>query len=913
MVLMTTLLFVSLPPCGAINVTSAAEPTRAGDAQVAGAEKKTRRFGFGFLGRRSTPKFKTPSHAGLRESFSKRVFGDKENEKTPPTIRTVGKLSVAPGYSSTVPTSSERPTTAPVEPTGRDAVRPALSSSSLKEQIEVVDLEPMTAAPRAMSPFEPDTVGLRGAEPYITVPAQMTKPLPGVAETNSPLSDPVAPETTERLDSEEPLASEEESTNESVPTWTIEKNQPDWVAFEETEVAPKGPVRALPSIAGNLPPTTSGNAPSTKEEVELPSHVAAMPLEQVQQSDEPTVEATETAQSASGTPEPAPLATQAAKETAKKPDTKPDANTASVTEAMTEVEDQSSDAPVSVSATPSASKSDDDVVPQETVATPTNVVAPQGTKKTAGEATEQDVAAASRFVEQCFAAFGATLEAAENKMEDVDAPKEASSSLAGATPEATTSDRVSSERPEASKKADTQTTNVVTLKPTNDASMVNAAVAPVAAPVAQPTRRTPRQWLKNLIFAKEEVATTAAPVSKSAEATADAGAQPIPTTVASSETTGAVVAAGCPSCGGGFSSNSTVGSGLAGVPTPVGAAGGDAGAPVGDCPYCTGINPCGQCVSCCAAGHRKCYPACDTTNPVHRAVQLMYECIVCPDPCYELSGPHYNPIGNAALFVDHARPRSQTRLRWDAGQNLQTPDRSNFFWNPAATATNIRTVNGVTTAPSSVDYDRLSMYVETATKSRKFSAYVDTTYLSVDPNVGDRHAAFSDMLIGTKSLLFDCELFQIAFQLENTVPIGNLAFGTSKGIYAIEPSILYSVKLLEDLFYEGQLSEWIGFGSATAGGVFHHHHSFNKVIWKLNPDVLLINTYELEGWAFQSGQFTTADNTLQSASGGRYYSIGTGLRMWIGDIVDCGVGVQFGLTDPSWAAQLYRFEGRLTY
>ena len=314
-------------------------------------------------------------------------------------------------------------------------------------------------------------------------------------------------------------------------------------------------------------------------------------------------------------------------------------------------------------------------------------------------------------------------------------------------------------------------------------------------------------------------------------------------------------------------------------------------------------------VETCYPGREPCQDYDDRSLP-NRFVGILYECLLCQDPYYALTGPHWIPEANAAFFVDHARPRTQSRHRWDAGRNLILPDRNQFFWG----------LTGL--AVKSVNYHDLTTYIETATANGKFSAFIYTPFRSVRPHFSDgstptvfRHANFTDLETGTKSLLFDCELFQLGMQFRTYIPSGIFANGLGTGHVSIEPSLLFSVKLAEEFYLEGQVSQWIPFGAIIGGGILHQHYSFNKVLWRLNSDVKLTGTLELNGWAFQGGFYTDPNDSgsFISSSGGRYYSLGSGFRLAFSDQIDFGFAAAFAISDNHWAEQLYRSEMRVMF
>lgn len=335
-----------------------------------------------------------------------------------------------------------------------------------------------------------------------------------------------------------------------------------------------------------------------------------------------------------------------------------------------------------------------------------------------------------------------------------------------------------------------------------------------------------------------------------------------------------------------------------------------------DAGRCAGLDPKSNCVTGWFPGRGKCYPA-DPDNFVARFVNMIYEAVCCSDPYYDLTGPHWVPAANAGLFIDHARPRSQTRLRMEYGVDLMLPDRSEFFWpgpplgpNPALSPNPPNPPQGV----SSVNYGIISMYTEAAVANGKASVFFNTPYRSVEPDLTPRHANIGDLDTGIRSLLFDAELFQIGFQMRTYIPTGSGMNGLGTEHVTIEPSVLYALKMTCDCYVEGQLAQWIPFGTDYAGGVFMVNHSVNQVLWRLNPDVQLVGCGEMNIWRFQDGLYTNPSTTLPvNSTGGIYASLGPSARLSFCRWLDFAMGMTFAVTNPHWAAQLYRAELRLMY
>jgi hypothetical protein len=163
------------------------------------------------------------------------------------------------------------------------------------------------------------------------------------------------------------------------------------------------------------------------------------------------------------------------------------------------------------------------------------------------------------------------------------------------------------------------------------------------------------------------------------------------------------------------------------------------------------------------------------------------------------------------------------------------------------------------------------------------------------------------------SLLLDCELMQLTVQFSTFLPTGASGRGLGTGHVSLEPSLLASIKLYPDTYYQGQIAQWIPIGGTAGfqGGVLHTHHAINHVLARPVGDTQLIGTFEVGTWSFQSGSFTDPVTGLAvSANGYTYASLGPGIRLSICDKVDIGFGAAFSVTRQHFADQLYRTELR---
>lgn len=362
--------------------------------------------------------------------------------------------------------------------------------------------------------------------------------------------------------------------------------------------------------------------------------------------------------------------------------------------------------------------------------------------------------------------------------------------------------------------------------------------------------------------------------------------------VKQAETVGAVTQASCSSCGNG--------GGLLGL---YGGSGGHGGGSA--CGSCGGCNS-GQCYP----GRKQCN-CCEADTHFGRFLCGLYDCICCPDPCYE---PKWMPIADSAFFTEAARPQTQTRLRWDSAFNVSRPDRAEYFW-----ARSDGNGKGPKPAPGQfteqrLKYNDLMMYTEAATGL--VGAFFETPYRSLDPDNVPHAAGFADMNVGVKTLIFDCELIQVAMQMKTYIPVGNALKGLGTGHVSLEPSLIVGIRIHEDTYLQMQVAEWIPLGGDInyAGAALHYHTSLNHVLCRILPDVPLIGTVEFSGISFQDGAYTDPVlGAFQKAGDYSYFCAGGGMRLFVCDRIDFGVSASFALTEQHLQGQTYRSEFRFRF
>jgi hypothetical protein len=312
----------------------------------------------------------------------------------------------------------------------------------------------------------------------------------------------------------------------------------------------------------------------------------------------------------------------------------------------------------------------------------------------------------------------------------------------------------------------------------------------------------------------------------------------------------------------------------------------------------------------CVPGRQPCYSCGPKETVAGRFLCGLYDCICCPDPCYE---GRWIPLADSAFTVDGVRPVIQQRFRFESGQNVRFPDRSEFFWARADGKGKGPKPRTGLLGELRLRYNDFKVYTEGGTGTA--SVITEMSYREMQPEVAAHAGGFTDMMVGTKTLLFDCELIQLAFEFKTFLPTGNFTKGLGVGHVSLEPSLLLGLKLTHSTYFQAQVSEWIPLGGdpAAAGSILHYHFSFNQVLCRLLPDVPLIGTLELNGWSFQDGLYTDPILGLQKSSGTTYFMVGNGLRLFVCDKIDIGFGAFFATSEQHLARELYQVDFRVRF
>lgn len=272
---------------------------------------------------------------------------------------------------------------------------------------------------------------------------------------------------------------------------------------------------------------------------------------------------------------------------------------------------------------------------------------------------------------------------------------------------------------------------------------------------------------------------------------------------------------------------------------------------------------------------------------------------LCPcDDCYQ---PKWDLQQSAAFFVDSARPQTRTRFGWDFGADMMLADRAEYFWARSGTL-------GPNVVPE-FNYHELSMYTEVAKGG--FSFFTSLPYRSLYLREEGHEAGFADIKIGTKSLVHDSPLLQIAFQMTTHIPSAQSIKGLGTAHVSLEPALLFGMRLSRKSFLQAQVAQWIPIGGDPdyAGSLARWGISWNRLAWQLDESTQMTTNLEVFAWSFQDGAYTDpVRGALQKASNETYVYLGPGCRLLVCNKWEIGVGGAFALSDRHFAETLIRSE-----
>ena len=328
----------------------------------------------------------------------------------------------------------------------------------------------------------------------------------------------------------------------------------------------------------------------------------------------------------------------------------------------------------------------------------------------------------------------------------------------------------------------------------------------------------------------------------------------------------------------------------------------------------------------------------------------------------EASVAYLPPAG----YIDNAIPMTNFRLRYDAGFDINRPDRAQFFyatWRELSFHPHGINGNGIffdpkargpEQLPGRLDFQEVSSYFEYAF-TRRLSAFVDVPVRFVDfdnlledpdhdrrPGGGffpepraentetfhNNLGGLSDIQAGFKAALVADPDRYLTFQFRTYVPSGDAGRGLGTGHVSLEPGVLLYRQMTDRLMVQGQFRGWIPIaggrmdGDILIYGVGAGYDIYRCGNLRVTPITEFVGWTVLSGFESFFGPVTATappgvviptTHGVQDASGDTIVNGKVGVRTYFGHRQDLYVGWGHSLTGDRWYRDIFRLEYRIAF
>jgi hypothetical protein len=285
---------------------------------------------------------------------------------------------------------------------------------------------------------------------------------------------------------------------------------------------------------------------------------------------------------------------------------------------------------------------------------------------------------------------------------------------------------------------------------------------------------------------------------------------------------------------------------------------------------------------------------------------------------------------SATGYIDNAIVGSQVRIRFDAGFDVDSPDRAEFFYakcgcyrfapsddpgfDPDAPGP-----GGPGEVEGNLDFRDVYLEAEFLMHER-FSISAVVPVRSIQPSVIATSTGIGDVRVGFKFAADMSENRYVTLQFRTYIPSGDARRGLGTNHTSIEPLVLYHHRLSEGFSIAGQAGLWHPIGGSAgvptasgenfAGDVLIYGFGGSQDVYS-GPGFRLTPVVELVGWKVLNG-FRTSP--LPPASGKlNIVNLKVGARMDLRRTNSFYLGFGKALTDGVWYEDVLRLEYRLAF
>jgi len=242
--------------------------------------------------------------------------------------------------------------------------------------------------------------------------------------------------------------------------------------------------------------------------------------------------------------------------------------------------------------------------------------------------------------------------------------------------------------------------------------------------------------------------------------------------------------------------------------------------------------------------------------------------------------------GHAPGYIDWAVPRTNFRMRFDAGFDSNRPDRAEFFYAQYQNPGPGNLGNGIVN--TTVNFQDIRGYLELAANDR-FSVFAELPirFLQTESQGGrglqdsGNTNGIADLEAGFKYAISNDPSHFLTFQMKTYIPTGNASDGLGTDHVSLEPGLLFNSRVNSRLDIFAELRDWIPINGSTlngqdyAGNVLRYGvgaaytaHCSESV--EVSPIVEFVGWSVLDGQVFDERTLTnvSAETTIVNAKVG---------------------------------------------
>lgn len=223
--------------------------------------------------------------------------------------------------------------------------------------------------------------------------------------------------------------------------------------------------------------------------------------------------------------------------------------------------------------------------------------------------------------------------------------------------------------------------------------------------------------------------------------------------------------------------------------------------------------------------------------------------------CCDIPGIGREHVMNALFFLDTTQPLNNCRIRLDAGDDWEFPDRAEYFWARTPFGRGPVDPSGENRGEPAVDYQDMRFYIERGGK--RFSIGTELPIRSVDPELRLNSTGFADMNLTTKALLLDGRCWQLTQVFRTYFPTGSAHRGTGNGHFAFEPGVAARYKISDITYLHGDLTYWfpVAGDPEWQGQILNAGIGISHVLYD-DDRYAIIPTFEIDSWTVLDGRET---------------------------------------------------------